>query len=524
MNQLPPPEPNGDIPSQFVMDCLATENEGDGQLYAALLKDKVLYANSTGRWYRWFEHNWEEDKLGTVLGMVKYVTDRYGDEIAAFEAKIEESKKKNSPDEHKIFQKGWEASITRLENKIKALRKPAGRNACLEFARTNFNNPLSIVGDEFDQNPWLLGVANGVVDLKSGELYPGEPGHMILKHCSCDYLGVEENVDLSAWEKFISTIYDNDTELIAFVQRLLGYGLTGLSTEHVFPFFIGRGRNGKSLLMESVMRVMGSYASSIPTELFLNTNQRSSGQADAAVMALEGLRLAVASEVEEGSRLAGAQIKKITGGDTIEGRNPYDKQLRSFRPTHLTVMLGNHEPVPPTGDKAFWDRTFLIRHNIRFVKREPASANERAADPDIEEKLRKMDSQILSWLVIGCLSWQANGKRLDPPASVKKDTEEYQEDADFIHQWIESCCTTENSAASSGSTELYAAFSAWYLETINNNRKFLPSQRAFGIKLKARDQFKAFESNGRKKYQGIALNPDWYQRMLNIATGNEALP
>ena len=521
MNKILPPAPNTEIPSQFVLDCLDTENEGDGQLFSALLKDKMLYAQSTGLWYQWSEHSWVEDKTSVVVGLVKYVIERYAEEILVYEEKIQESKTKNSEDDHKMYARAWEAKIFKLQAKIKAIRKPAGRNACLEFARTNLNNPLTIVGDEFDQNPWLLGVKNGVVDLRSGELYPGEPGQMILKHCSCDYLGIEEDVDISGIENFIGQIYNDDTDLIEFVQRLLGYGLTGLSTEHVFPFFIGFGRNGKSLLMESVMRVMGSYAAPIPSDLFLHSNApRNTGQADAAIMKLEGLRLAVASEVEEGSRLAGAQIKKLTGGDTIEGRNPYDKRLREFRPTHLIVVIGNHEPNPPTGDKAFWDRSYLIRHNIRFVKRKPETANERQADPDIEDKMKKLDSQMLTWLVLGCLEWQKR-KKLDPPESVLKATEEYEEDADFINQFIEACCTLDDKKITTGSTELYLAFSVWYQETLNQNKRFLPSQRTFGLKLKARDQFRPVSINGIKKYVGIALNPAWTVRMLDIAMGRK---
>ncbi|SDP29093.1 DNA primase family protein [Desulforhopalus singaporensis] len=517
-----PPAPNSDLPSKFVMECLATESEGDGRLYAELLKNKMLYAKASGSWYQWNGHCWREDETDMALGLVRYVTDRYIQEIEAFEEQIEKSKKENDPDDHKIFSKSWERKISMLQAKIKALRQTKGRNACLEFARTNFDNGITIVGTEFDKNPWLLGVRNGVVDLRSGELYPGEPGHMISKQCSCDYLGLD-SVDLSDWVEFVQTIYDNDHELIDFVQRLLGYGLTGLTTEHVFPFLLGRGRNGKSLLMDAIIRTMGDYAAMIPSDLFLASNApRSSNGLDPAIMKLEGLRLAVASEVEEGSRFSAAQVKRITGGDVLEGRNPYDKKLRNFEPTHLTLMIGNHEPTPPTGDPAFWDRTYLIRHRLRFVKTEPQHENERPADPDIDEKLEKLDSQVLSWLVEGCLRWQANGKKLDPPSSVLKATEEYQEDADFVGQFIEACCNTGQEEKKTGSTELYTAFATWFRENINEKKTYTPSQRAFGIKLKSRDEFNVVKIKGVTYYRGIVLNAEWYRRMMDIATGSES--
>lgn len=514
MQVLQPPEPNG-VESPFVMDCLSTYSEGDGQLYGALLSGKMLYAKGRDQWYWWGGHHWQEDQKDIAIGLVKYVIDRYAEEADALKEEIKESLENYDESTHEIVRKSRGAKIKMINNKIKSLRQSVGRKSCLDFARTNFGNPFTIAGDEFDRDPWLLGVQNGVVDLRSGELYDGLPEQMVLKTCSCNYIGIDDDVDLSGVEQFLSEIYDGDDEKIAFIQRLFGYGITGNSNEHVFPFFLGAGRNGKSLLMESIMRVMGSYASAIPSDLFL-ASRSPRPAADAAVMKFEGLRLAVASEVEEGSTFAAAQIKKITGGDTLEGRNPYDKKLRTFTPTHLTVMLSNHEPNAPSGDKGFWDRTYLIRHKVRFVKHEPEDDNERPADPDIDEKLKALDEQFLSWMVIGCLEYQRL-KGLHPPASVVKETAKYREDSDYIGQFLATCCKTDNPEDVTGATEIYTAFVLWYQETINNKKQFTPSQKVFGSKLKATERFKRDTIDGRIKYKGISLNYEWYQRMMDAA-------
>lgn len=521
IKKFPPPEPNKDLPSKFILDCLDTENEGDGMLYAALLEEKTLYGKGSGIWYQWAGHHWANDEHDTAIGLVRYVTDRYGEEIAVFEKRIDGSKKSNSPDDHKMFAKAWERKISMLQTKIRKLRQPAGRNACVEFARTNYNNPLTIKGDEFDKDPWLLGVQNGVIDLRSGEIYKGEPGQLISKCCSCDYLGIE-NVDISGVIKFLETIYNKDQDTIDFMQRLLGYGLTGLTTEHIFPFLLGKGRNGKSLFMETVMRVLGDYAAVIPSDLFLQSNvPRNTSQADPAIMKLEGLRLAVSSEVEEGSKFSAMQVKKLTGGDTLEGRNPYDKRLRNFKTTHLTIMIGNHEPTPPTGDPAFWDRTYLIKHPIRFIKTDPKNENERSADPDVEEKLKKLDSEFLTWMVIGCLEWQANNKKLAPPKSVLKATEKYQEEADYVGLFIEACCTTSNPDLVTGGSVLYDAFVVFYRGNINAKKNYTPSQHIFGKKLKARDQFKDTRRNGIVHYKGIGLNIEWHKKLSEMDNSHE---
>lgn len=514
------PEPN-DVPSKFVMECATTDSEGDGMLLAALLENKLLYASANSSWYVWRGHYWQRDKVDLVLGLVRYVTERYGQEILNLEERISKSKQENDEEDHKEYSRGWNRKIGLLQNKIKALRQEKGRNACVKFSHTHFGNPFAIEGNEFDKDPWLLGVSNGVVDLKSGELYPGEPKQLISKRCSCAYVPLDQMIDQTEWLQFLNDIYNGDQEIIEFMQILLGYGITGLTTDHVFPFLLGRGRNGKSLFINSIVRVLGDYAAVVPCELFLKSNQpRAANATDPGIMKLEGLRLAMSSEVEEGSRFSSQQVKRLTSGDPLEGRNPYDKELRNFQPTHLNLMIGNHEPVPPSGDPAFWDRTFLINHPVRFVKSNPDPDKiEKLADPQIEEKLAGMDEQILAWLVEGCLKWQANGRKIVPPASVLKATDEYQADADWVGQFIEACCT--KTEKDTGSTTLYIAFVTWYRETINAKKNQTPTQRAFGLKLKARGEFEQVRRGDGIYYKGIALNQAWERRMIDEALGPE---
>jgi putative DNA primase/helicase len=513
------------------MGCVTTENEGDGMLLAALLEGKILYASSTGTWFVWQGNVWRRDTINLVLGLVRYVTERYGKEIEALEEKIDVSKKNNDPEDHKEFAKSWNRKISLIQGKIRALRQDKGRNACVKFSYTHFENPFSIEGSEFDKNPWLLGVQNGVVDLRSGKLFPGRADQMVSKQCSCALKIFPDDVEekhvaewLAPWLEFLDTIYAGDQEIIAFMQILLGYGLTGLTSEHVFPFLLGRGRNGKSLFISSIMRVMGDYAAMIPCELFLKTNQpRSSNQTDPGIMKLEGLRLAVSSEVEEGAHFSAQQVKRLTGGDVLEGRNPYDKELRNFTPTHLNIMIGNHEPTPPSGDPAFWDRTFLINHPVRFVKHSPdPEKNEKLADPEMEDKLQKMDEQILFWLIEGCMKWQSADKKIIPPASVLKATSEYQADSDWIGQFLDSCC--KRGDVTTGASTLYIAFTIWYQENINNRKKDTPTQRAFGLKLKGRGEFNSDRKGDGVYYHGLALNAEWARKMLEVAAGGDQTP
>ncbi len=512
------PEP-GEVPSDYVMACLDMESEGDGMLYAALMKDRLLYATQTKYWYIWSGWHWDIDKKQRELGFVRYVVDRYGMEIDALEKRIEESKQKNSPEDHEVYKKGWDQKIRKLQGRISKLRGEWGAQACVKFAWRHHQSPLTVVGDEFDRDPWLLGVQGGVVDLRSGELKAPDQTLMVSKRCSCSY---EPEKGYPNWSVFLREIYDNDEELISFLQRLFGYGLSGMTNINIFPFLIGSGRNGKTMLIETILRVMGDYAGIIPVDMFLQSNlPRSRGQADPAIMELEGKRLVISSEVEEGSRFSAEQVKRLTGGETLSGRNPYDRAMRTFSPTHLAIMVGNHEPVPPAGDPAFWRRTILIRHPISFVPGEPEKENERKGDPLIAERLKSLDGEVLAWMVEGCLLWQRDEMLLSPPASVLRDTEEYQGETDYIQQFLDACCELGGEGAKMGSTELYTAFVVWYRENVNSRKNFTPSHRSFGLKMKRRDELKKTTSGGAVQYLGVTLNETWYARMLDVAMGRE---
>ena len=508
------PEPN-EVDSNFVMDCLDTDSEGDGMLFAGLLENKLLYAAASGCWFLWRGNVWRRDKVELIYGLVRYVTERYGKEIKSLENDIEESRKNNSKAIHEDLEKALKLRISTLDKKIKALRQEKGRNACIKFSHTYYNNPFAIEGSEFDKNPWLLGVQNGVVDLRSGELYEGKPDQLVSKQCSCDYPGLD--IDTSPWREFVSAIFNDDQELIDFMQRLTGYAITGKTHIHVFPFLLGRGRNGKSLFVNTIMRVLADYAAKIPSELFLKNNQsRSANQTDPAIMKLEGLRFALANEVEAGSLLSEKEVNRITGGDILEGRNPYDKELRNFDPSHFAMMVGNHEPVPPRGADGFWDRTLLIKFVVRFVKSDPDPAkNERLADPKIEESLMGMDGQALAWMVKGCLLFQEDEEQLYPPTSVLKETEEYRNDANWVRQFVDACC--ERGEEDVNSTQLYLVFVEWYRERLDARKGKTLTQKVFGREMRAAGYQTRRHGKEGIMYIGLKVNGEWKQKLLEAA-------
>lgn len=501
-----------EITNGFVIDCLRANELGDGMLYAAMHQDRVIYAKNSQQWFVWDEHYWRRDDLDQAVGSVETVACRYAEEIHRLRKEISDAYGLSQEDGKTMAGRN-NPLIENLYSRIARLRKDSGRNNCLKFAHTNPKNQLAITGKEFDMNPWLMATPNGVINLKTGELEKGYPSDYISKRTAAPFYGLGVKAAKNIWTETLRQIYDGDEELIAYLQRLFGYGITGLSVEHVFPVMLGRGRNGKSLIIEAISYALGDYCGIVPAELLLESSrQTNAAQSTPELMALKGLRLAIASETDEGRRFSAARVKWLTGGDTITARGLYDRHPTQFDPTHLLILLTNHEPGAPDSDMAFWERCFLIQHRISFVNREPVGDRERRADPSLPMKLRQAGPEIIEWLVNGCLEWQRVG--LKPPASVIKSTAEYREESDYIGQFLEAC-TIKKDGVSEMAGLLYEAFRIWYLKTINENPRYVPSQKAFGKKLRSREDYPPSKSNGLVVYHGLSLNPEYVQKVLN---------
>lgn len=460
------------VDGRFVMECLDANELGDGMLFAEIHRGRYLFHAAAGRWMVWAGHHWAWDELDTHLGAVEAVVKRY---LAEF---------KRVDDEIRVLVKdGKKESADRLEplrqklkKRILKLRGDRGRNACIKFAWTCPEGALAIKGDELDRDPWLLACPNGVVDLRTGELEDGRPEQMLSKACNVPWPegGIATSRDL--WIQTMTEIMDGDQAMVDYLQRLFGYAITGLTTEHVLPVCWGQGRNGKSMLVETIKDVLGPLAASIESEMLLaQFRPRGSGGPTSDIMALHGRRLAIGSETDEGRRISPSKVKWLTGGDALVGRNPHDRFQIEFKPQHLLILLTNHKPNAPSDDFAFWERVHLIPFVLSFVDREPQSPNERRADKGLPARLRDELPGILAWLVEGCLQWQRVG--LAPPAKVLDATADYRADEDIITDFLEECCV-KDVHEKVGATVLYLAFESWHERAIGG--RYVPKQKKFG--------------------------------------------
>jgi len=485
--------PGGEVNPDFVQECLEANELGDGVLFSIMQKGRFCFLAEEDCWLEFQGHHWERDVTGRAKAAVEEgAVTPYLEFAGHIGRKIDEALA--TRDESVVGR--LTALQKRVYKRILKLRTERGRQNCLKFAASNPTSPLAITGDELDCNPWLLPCANGVVDLRTGDFRDGRPEDFLTKASPTSWMGIE--APCPTWERTLEQIFGEDLTLVQFLSRALGYGCTGLSREPVLFIFHGRGRNGKTTIVNTLRRVLGPLAGAVDAEMLLLSRGRSSSGAAPELLDLRGLRLAFASETEEARRFSSARIKWLTGNDEVVARGLYQARPTRFRPSHTLILLTNHRPAAPIDDAAFWERVMLVPFERSFVDRDPVADYERRADKHLEDKLGVEASGILAWLVRGCIAWQAQG--LSPPEKVREKTEEYRREEDLLADWLEECCHLEPGQTTRAS-ELYDSFKEWWRENVSQKP---PSAKRFGQYLVRRPGIRRAKSNV-TIYRGIRL-------------------
>jgi putative DNA primase/helicase len=248
------------------------------------------------------------------------------------------------------------------------------------------------------------------------------------------------------WMAFLNRVTNNNDALIGFLQRFLGYCLTGYVHEHVLVFLFGTGANGKSVFVNTVAGIFNDYAVTAPMEMFLTAKY---DRHPTEIARLKGARLVVASETTKGRAWDEAKIKNLTGGDKLTGRFMRG-DFFDFKPTHKLLITGNHMPSLRNVDEAMRSRFLLVPFIVRIPEAE--------RDPKLAEKLKTEWPAILRWMVDGCLEWQRVG--LGVPTIVREATDEYLSDQDVIAQWCDEWIE-DDPRAFTRTKELFANWKHW---------------------------------------------------------------
>lgn len=280
---------------------------------------------------------------------------------------------------------------------------------------------------EFDSNPRLFGVGNGVVDLKTGSLLPNAPELRVLRRSTVDY---DPSAKCPTWERVVYECMGDDIEMVKFVQRLFGSALTGNPVEDKVALLRGLGCNGKSVFTNTMRRVFGGYAEIVGEETIIGKSGAKGGQARSDIVALEGARLAVCAETSEMGRLNEADVKRMSGGDEISARGLYAKEATRFKTSWLLCVATNHMPEIKGDDDGIWRRVADIEFPRNFD-----SDPKVKKDPLLEDKIEKELSGVLNWLIEGLREYNAKG--LCVPKRVESNVCDYREESNDVARWAE---------------------------------------------------------------------------------------
>ena len=336
--------------------------------------------------------------------------------------------------------------------------------------------------DEWDADPWLLNTPGGVVDLKTGRMRPHERADRMTKITTAT-----PNGDCPTWKQFINEVTGGDKELQAYLQRMVGYALTGSTQEHALFFLYGTGANGKSVFVNTLATILGDYATNAPMDTFMETR---TDRHPTDMAGLRGARFVAAIETEQGKRWAESKLKNLTGGDKISARF-MRQDFFEFFPQFKLFVAGNHKPAIRNIDEAMKRRLHLIPFTITVPPER--------RDKNLQHKLLAERDGILAWAVQGCLDWQRHG-RLSPPQRVVDATEEYFEAEDALGRWLDERCVREANAKSL-TAELFTDWKQW----AEAAGEFVGAQRRFSDLLITRGIEKWRNSVGVRGFQGIGL-------------------
>lgn len=379
---------------------------------------------------------------------------------------------------------GFDGTAAMIDNAAArhALRSESARALAAMVSLARSEPGIPVCPQDFDCDIWKMAVQNGTLDLKTGELKPHDKLDLMTKASTVPYNAAAK---APAWEEFLNTVLDGNQELIAFLQRAVGYSLTGDTGERCLFVLHGHGANGKSTFLNAIQSVVVDYGLQTPTETLLSRG----GGIQNDVARLRGARFVTSTECNEGARLAESTIKALTGNDIVVARFLYG-EFFEFRP-ECKIWLGtNYKPVIRGTDRAIWDRIRLVPFNVTIA--------EDKQDRNLAAKLESELPGILAWAVRGCLDWQNGG--LKPPAVVLEATTSYRNEMDTFSAFLEERCTL-NASHVVAARHLGDSYIRW-CET-NGERPI--SKKAIGQALAARgfDSFKG--QGGRREWMGLSL-------------------
>ena len=435
---------------------------GNAERFIDIFGDKIKYNVDNKTWMIYDGIKWKIDEKEEIKKLV---------DIMIYQMKDNAIKYEN--DKSRLNEK--------LRN-IKHLSSNNGKNAMLKEAQ--HIKETSVKNCDFDKEWYFLNTLNGIIDLRNGEILEHDKKYMISK---CTSTKIDLKNEPKLWLNTLNEIFEEDTDLIDYIHKALGYSITGLTREQCLFQLTGVGGNGKSVFLNTLYEILGTYTLNMQIDSILTKNNSSSSNANSDIARLNGVRLVRTNEPNENARFNEGLVKQMTGGDVITARFLYGKEF-DFKPIFKLWIACNSKIIVRGTDRGIWRRMRVINFNRVF--------DENTADKDLEEKLTKEYPQILGWLVKGTIEYLKNG--LGSNEKVDQATKEYKNEMDVLQMFVSECLISDSKSKES-SKDLYDKYKKWAL----NGNEWVMTQTKFSIEMKKR--FKKINIAGSPYFLGVKI-------------------
>ena len=449
------------------------DDTGNAERFTDNFKDVVRYSYTRKNWYYYDGKLWQLDDRGTVKNLVDEILEKMKREPVFVSDEVsEEDAKKN------------------LQKHIKYSRGSNGKTNMLKESQ----HLLPITPSEFDKDKFLINVQNGYIDLKNGSLNPHDREKFFTRISNVEFT---DKSQCDQWEDFLKQIFDNDMELIEYIQKAVGYSLSGSTEEQMMFILYGNGRNGKSVFLDIITDMLGTYATNIQPQSIMVKQQSNNASPDIAK--LDGARLVTTTEPNDGMRFDEGLVKQLTGGDKVTARYLHENEFE-YEPQFKLWMATNHKPIIRGTDDGIWRRMAIIPFTVQIP--------EHKVDRNLKYKLRGEMTAILNWAVEGFLKWQREG--LKEPQVISNQRGEYREEMDPIITFIEERCIV-GQGEKIQSSPLYQAYREW----ASANGQYMMNSTKFGREMG--NKFPKVKSGGVILYNGIALMNDTSSNVYRLS-------
>jgi len=438
---------------------LALTDAGNAIRFVSQWGKELRYCHPWRKWLVWNGKQWKEDDTGATMRRAKSTAQRVYNEVATI------------PDE--TTQKEVVKHALRSQNATR-LREMV----CLGQSEMG----IPILPEMLDRDHLVFNVQNGTIDLRNGKLNEHDQSQHITKVSPVTY---NEDATCPLWINFLRRVLRNDEELIEFLQRAIGYTMTGVTSEQCFFILYGTGANGKSTFINTVAHIFGDYGQQTPVETLM---VKRSGGIPNDVARLRGARLVSATEGEHGQYLAESLIKQMTGQDKLVARFLHG-EFFEFSPTFKIFLATNHKPYIRGTDQAIWRRIRLVPFTVTIPNYEQ--------NKNLGNELLTEADGILSWAVNGCSSWQRDGLGL--PSAVGNATFAYRDEMDTIGNFLDEICIVD-SRCSVSKSDLFRQYQGWGGELTKRQLGQAMRERGFNPDIRM--------VNGAKGWGGVGLATD----------------